>query len=105
MGGVSACDHPPEHRQQSIRIWAWGLLTDWRYWAVALGCAVVGALVSAIGSGLGWTSGYVGGGAMAGLGVYAALTMGRVSRCERCGQIVRAPLGVKRERPGGASPG
>jgi hypothetical protein len=100
MGETSDCDHPVEGREYSIRIWVWGLLTDWRYWAVAVGCSILGALVSAIGSGMGWTSGYIGGGAMGGLGIYTALTMGRISKCGRCAKIVRVPLGSKTPRPG-----
>lgn len=93
MGDTSQCSHPTETLQSSIGIWAWGLLTDWRYWAVALALGLFGALISAVASAMGWASGYIGGGAMAGLGIYAALSMGRIHKCGRCGKIVRFPLG------------
>ena len=92
MGDYSECDHPVESREHSIRIWVWGVLSDWRYWAVAIVCSILGACVSSIGSGMGWTAAYIGGGATAGLGIYVALTLGRISRCGECGKIVRAPL-------------
>lgn len=85
----SVCEHPPESLKASLGIYVWGMLTDWRLWAIAFGCGLLAGVVSGV---LGLGSGTLGAAVGAPTGVYCAFRLGRVRRCGRCGSIVRLPL-------------
>lgn len=93
MNGASNCHHPTEDLEFSNKIWAWGLLTDWRYWALGVGLSILFAVISGVANHLGWSSGYLGAVPLGGgLGFYAAMSMRTIRKCTRCQKIVRLPF-------------
>jgi len=83
----TACAHPPEKLESSFKIWFIGLVTDWRYWAIAVAASVLnGVLAGPVGLG-GWANILY-----AFPGVYLAMMLSRYRRCGACSQRVRFPL-------------
>ena len=85
--GDAQCSHPSESLRFSYRIWAVGLLTDWRYWLLGFVTSALVGILSGPG-GLGWWANLPFGI----FGLYPALTYARIRRCDACGKLVRFSL-------------
>lgn len=83
----AACTHPKEKLESSLKIWFIGLVTDWRYWVLAVGSSVAQGMISGTTDWGGWANGlYV-------LpAFYLAMMLSRYRKCGACGGRVRFKL-------------
>jgi hypothetical protein len=81
------CKHPAERLETSAAATAKRLLLDWRLWAIAFGFGLLGGALSELIE-------FKQVGPLIGVpvGLYAALRVGRIRRCQQCGAAVELPF-------------
>lgn len=82
-----ACKHPAEQLTTSAVASFKRLLLDWRLWAIAFGFGLLGGALTTV-----IEFNHIGALIGAPVGIYAALRVGRIRRCQQCGATVELPF-------------